>query len=141
MDNQIIQQKINNIGATTDKRFFTKQRCNETMVRELLSWLGILSSNVDCIKPLVKYDIFGQLEKLIDKDGYYDHLTQLILNSFSFEIDSPSRSMMKKWLGVSSQMFTKSVFEYCRMLHRSGLHDFYQWCLPFLTQHTSISDR
>ena len=48
---------------------------------------------------------------------------------------------MKKWLSVSSQMFTKSVFEYCRMLHRSGLHDFYIWCLPFLTHHTSMSDR
>jgi hypothetical protein len=77
-DNPAMQQiasKINNIGATTEKRFFTKQRCNETMLRELISWLGILSSNVDCIKQLQRYEIFGQLEKLIDKDGYYDHLT------------------------------------------------------------------
>ena len=38
-------------------------------------------------------------------------------------------------------MFTKSLFEYVRLLHRSGLHDFYNWCLPFLTHHTSIQDR
>ena len=37
------------IGATSTKRFFTKQRVNETMVRELISWLGILSSSNECI--------------------------------------------------------------------------------------------
>ena len=58
------------------------------MVRELISWLGILSSNSDCIKYLQKFEIYDLLENLIDKDGYYDHFTQLILNSFSFEIQS-----------------------------------------------------
>lgn len=135
-------KSLNTIGATSTKRFFTKTRVNETMVRELISWLGILSSNNECIHQLLKkFKIFDHLEQLIDPDGYYDHFTQLILNSFSFEIDSPSRRMLKKWASVSSQMFTKSLFEYCRMLHRSGLHDFYVWCLPFLTKHASIQDR
>ena len=112
------------------------------MIRELISWLGILSSSNECIKGLlIKFKIFDYLEQLIDRDGYYDHFTQIVLNSFSFEIDSPSRRMMKKWVNVSSQMFTKSLFEYVRLLHRSGLHDFYKWCLPFLTNHTSIQDR
>ena len=112
------------------------------MVRELLSWLGILSSSNECIALLLrKFKIFDYLEQLVDRDGYYDHFTQIILNSFSFEIDSPSRRMMRKWVNVSSQMFTKSLFEYVRLLHRSGLHDFYNWCLPFLTHHTSINDR
>ena len=43
------QLKNNLIGATATKRFFTKQRINETMVRELISWLGILSSSNECI--------------------------------------------------------------------------------------------
>ena len=135
-------KSLNTIGATSTKRFFTKTRVNETMVRELISWLGILSSNNECIHQLLKkFKIFDHLEQLIDMDGYYDHFTQLILNSFSFEIDSPSRRMLKKWASISSQMFTKSLFEYCRMLHRSGLHDFYVWCLPFLTKHACIQDR
>ena len=113
------------------------------MVRELVSWLGILSSNNECLKLLneKRFNIFHYLEQLIDRDGYYDHFTQIILNSFSFEIASPSRTMMKEWISRSSQMFTKSMFEYVRLLHRSGLHDFYKWCLPFLTNHTVIQDR
>ena len=42
-------KNLNAIGATSTKRFFTKTRVNETMVRELISWLGILSSNNECI--------------------------------------------------------------------------------------------
>ena len=96
-------KSLNTIGATSTKRFFTKTRVNETMVRELISWLGILSSNNECIHQLLKkFKIFDHLETLIDMDGYYDHFTQLILNSFSFEIDSPSRRMLKKWASVSS---------------------------------------
>lgn len=50
MQNANAQQLKNNmIGATSTKRFFTKQRVNETMVRELISWLGILSSSNECI--------------------------------------------------------------------------------------------
>ena len=126
------------------------------MMRELITWLGLLSSDNKYFSMngkmsagsdnemknlLKKFGIFDLLEKLIDPDGYYDHFTQLILNSFSFDSDSRSRKMMKKWVAVSSRMFTKSIFEYCRMLHRSGLHEYYNWCLPFLTQQTSISDR
>ena len=98
-----LQAKINTIGATATKRFFTKQRVNETMVRELISWLGILSSSNECITQLLrKFKIFDYLEQLVDRDGYYDHFTQIILNSFSFEIDSPSRRMMRRWVNLSS---------------------------------------
>ena len=61
--NQQSQFKINTIGATATKRFFTKQRVNETMVRELISWLGILSSSNECITQLLrKFKIFDYLE-------------------------------------------------------------------------------
>ena len=70
------QLKNNMIGATSTKRFFTKQRVNETMVRELISWLGILSSSNECINQLLrKFKIFDYLEQLVDRDGYYDHFT------------------------------------------------------------------
>lgn len=39
------QQKIGQqIGATPKQRWFTKERMNETMARELFSWLGLLSA-------------------------------------------------------------------------------------------------
>ena len=35
--------KFNQIGASSTQRWFTKTRMNETMTRELISWLGLLS--------------------------------------------------------------------------------------------------
>jgi len=111
------------------------------MVRELISWLGLLSANKHGIKLLLKFKIFEHTEQLIDSNGYYDHVSQLILNSFAFGFQSPSRSMLQKWSMHSSTLFSKSILEYCRMLHRSGLHDFYEWCLTFLTQHAASKDK
>lgn len=81
------------------------------------------------------------MEVLVKEEGYYDHFTQIILNSFAFGFEGHSRKMLVKWAQSSSPMFTKSIFEYCRMLHRIGLHDFYDWCLPFLTTHATLKDK
>ena len=133
--------KLNEIGATSKKRFFTKTRINETMLRELISWLGLLTNGEECNQMLKRAKIFNYLEVLVKEEGYYDHFSQLILNSFAFGFESPSRQMLTKWARNGSPLFTKSIFEYCRMLHRSGLHDFYEWCLPFLTAHACSKDK
>jgi len=57
---------------------------NETMTRELISWLGLLSMEKAGWKLLNKFKIFDYLEKLIDSDGYYDHLILLVLNTAMF---------------------------------------------------------
>ena len=105
------------------------------MFRELISWIGLLTTGVECIQMLRRSKIYNYLEILVKEEGYYDHFSQIILNSFAFGFEGPSRTMLIKWANNSSPIFTRSIFEYCRMLHRSGLHDFYDWCLPFLTGH------
>jgi hypothetical protein len=111
------------------------------MLRELISWLGLLTTNNECSDMLRRSKIFSYLEVIVSEEGYYDHFSQLILNSFAFGFESPCRKMLMIWAQNSSPLFTKSIFEYCRMLHRSGLHDFYDWCLPFLTQHACQKDK
>ena len=70
-----VNNKLQAIGASTNQRFFTKTRVNETMVRELISWLGLLSANKHGIKLLLKFKIFEHTEQLIDSNGYYDHVS------------------------------------------------------------------
>lgn len=133
--------KLNEIGATSNKRFFTKTRINETMLRELISWMGLLTSMKKGNELLKKAKIYDYLCALSSEEGYYDHLNQIILNSFAFGLPSTSREMMQIWAQNSSPLFTKSIFEYCRMLHRSGLTDFFDWCLPFLARYACKKDR
>lgn len=112
------------------------------MVRELLSWLGLFSQTTEGIKLLQKFKIINHLTYLIEANGYYDHVNQIILNSFEFSFDSPSRRMLRHWSTSNcSPLLTKSILEYCRLLHRSGLYDFYQWCLPFLMMQAAHKDR
>lgn len=61
------------------------------MLRELISWLGLLTNGEDCNAMLKRAKIFNYLEVLVREEGYYDHFTQLILNSFAFGFESPSR--------------------------------------------------
>ena len=61
------------------------------MTRELISWLGLLSAEKKGQKLLKKFGIYEYLEKLIDLDGYYDHLILLLLNSFLFSHEELAR--------------------------------------------------
>jgi hypothetical protein len=54
------------------------------MTREVISWLGLLSMDKKGQKLLKKFGVYEYLEKLIELDGYYDHLILLMLNSFLF---------------------------------------------------------
>lgn len=40
--------------------------------------------------------------------------------------------MLESWVKVCSPSLAKSIIELFRMLFRSGLNDFYVWCLPQL---------
>jgi hypothetical protein len=42
--------------------------------------------------------------------------------------------MLEVWIKKCSPNLAKSIIELFRMLFRSGLNDFYFWCLPFLSQ-------
>lgn len=86
--------KLNDIGATATKRFFTKTRINETMLRELISWLGLLTTSEECISMLKRAKIYNYLEIFVKDEGYYDHFSQIILNSFAFGFEGPSRKML-----------------------------------------------
>ena len=110
------------------------------MLREVISWLGYFTGDKNGKNLLSKFKIFDYLKKLIDRNGYYDHLNQLILNSFNFSIESPSRDMMKLWSFNSSPQLSKCILEYCRMLHRNGLFDFYDFFLPLLYQYFALRD-
>jgi hypothetical protein len=46
---QQVINKLNEIGATSTQRYFTKTRINETMFREVLSWLGLLTTNDESV--------------------------------------------------------------------------------------------
>jgi hypothetical protein len=56
------------------QRYFTKTRLNETMLREVISWLGYFTGDKNGKTLLNKFKIFDYLKKLIDRNGYYDHL-------------------------------------------------------------------
>jgi len=129
------------IGATDTQRYFTKTRINETMLRELLSWLGLFSNSKEGIQLLTKFKVFDHLEMLVDHNGYNDHVCQIVLQCFDFGFESPCRPMLKIWALRSSPNLAKSIIEYCRMLHRQGLNDFYDWCLPFLYQHLALENQ
>lgn len=70
---------------------------------------------------------------LADRNGFYDHLLQIVLYSFDFSINlSPAREILKEWCGKCSPNFSKSIMEAFRQQHRQGNLDFYSWCLPLL---------
>lgn len=128
------------IGANSQQRWFTKERLNETMTRELISWLGLLSNEKKGQKLLKKFGIYEYLEKLIDMDGYYDHLILLMLNSFLFSTEELARKMLMHWSNNASQLLSKNILEYFRLIYRSE-YFFYDWCLPLLMQQAACSDR
>lgn len=70
---QNVINKLNEIGATSTKRYFTKTRIQETMLREVISWMGLLTTSDECIQMLKRAKIFGYLEILVKEEGYYDH--------------------------------------------------------------------
>lgn len=44
------------------------------MIRELISWIGLLSSSYKGLELLNKLNIFEKLEKFIDISGKRDHI-------------------------------------------------------------------
>ena len=110
------------------------------MTRELISWLGLLSNEKKGQKLLKKFGIYDYLEKLIDLDGYYDHLILLMLNSFLFSTEELARKMLMHWSTNSSQLLSKNILEYFRLIYRSE-YFFYDWCLPLLMKHAASNDR
>lgn len=54
--------------------------------------------------------------------------------SFDYGFASATRKMLEVWIKKCSPNLAKSIIELFRMLYRSGLNDFYYWCLPFLSQ-------
>lgn len=53
---------------------------------------------------------------------------------FDYGFASSTRKMLEVWITKCSPNLAKSIIEVFRMLFRSGLNDFYNWCLPFLNQ-------
>lgn len=45
------------------------------MLRELISWLGLLTNNDDCNLMLKRAKIYLYLEVLVSEEGYYDHFS------------------------------------------------------------------
>ena len=45
------------------------------MLRELISWLGLLTTDDDCSVMLKRAKIFNYLEVLVSEEGYYDHFS------------------------------------------------------------------
>jgi hypothetical protein len=56
------------------------------------------------------------------------------MNRFDYGFASSTRRMLEVWIKKCSPNLAKSIIELFRMLYRSGLNDFYFWCLPFLSQ-------
>ena len=134
--------KYNQIGAQPGQRWFTKTRLNETMTRELISWLGLLSTEKHGLKLLTKFKIFDYLQKLMDADGYYDHLILLMLNTFIFHVgfdDSP-KEMLRVWCKVSSPLLSKNILEYFRMLYRAEFYS-HHWFMPLILNFAFDKDR
>lgn len=105
------------------------------MFREMISWMGLFTSNSEILKNIQKKNernqmmkqasnnnidgpnndkakqllinskkkkkddnIFYYLMNLADKNGFYDHLLQIILYSFDFSLgSSPAREILKEW--------------------------------------------
>ena len=102
------------------------------MLREYISWLGLFTGSKEGIGLLRKFKIFEHLTHLVDNNGYYDHFCQIILQSFDYAFNGPTRKLLESWIQKCSPNLAKSIIEIFRMLFRSGLNDFYLWCLPFL---------
>lgn len=110
------------------------------MTRELISWIGLLSTDKKGQKLLKKFKIYDYLEVLIDQDGYYDHLILLMLNSFLFSTEELARKMLKHWSENASTLLRKNILEYFRLVYRSE-YFFYDWCLPLILKQANCQDR
>ena len=53
---------------------------------------------------------------------------------FDYGFASSTRKMLEVWITKCSPNLAKAIIELFRMLFRSGLNDFYYWCLPFLNR-------
>jgi len=182
------------VFEVSKERFMSKQRLNQTMFREMISWIGLFTSQKETLQLISKKsqsshsssssvdaqasggnrksntasstsahagqhpgsssdrlssnnahakssaakkkkddNIFWYLRGLVDKDGYYDHLLQIVIHSFDFGINgSPARDLLREWSKDCSTNFAKSIIEAFRQLYRQGNLDFYSWCLPML---------
>jgi len=112
-----------------DKPYLSKKRLSQTMLREYLSWLGLFTTSKDGISLLRDFKITEHLQALIDSNGQYDHFCQIVLQSFDYGFQGPTRDLLESWLFKSSPNLAKSITEVFRMLFRSGLNDFSQWCM------------
>mmetsp|Transcript_45981 Transcript_45981/g.33743 ORF Transcript_45981/g.33743 Transcript_45981/m.33743 type:complete len:174 (-) Transcript_45981:1134-1655(-) len=104
------------------------------MLRELISWLGLFTTTKEGTKMLKQSRIFEHLTNLVDNNGYYDHFCQIILQSFDYGFGGYSRKLLNNWVNICSPNLAGSIIELFRMLFRSGLNDFYNWCLPILNK-------
>ncbi|KRX02551.1 Armadillo-type fold [Pseudocohnilembus persalinus] len=109
------------------------------MIRELISWIGLLSSSYKGLELLNKLNIFEKLEKFIDISGKRDHILQLLLFCLDYakrdeNQDSKSRNFLCKCLKFGSTNLQKASLELIRLLYRSEQQDFQNWTLDELVK-------
>jgi len=103
-----------------------------TMVRELISWIGLLSMHRQGLELLNEFKIFETLFALVDKRGKRDHVLIQILFSFDYRTEGRPREFLQLCLENGSKNLRLSCLELLRLLYRSELSDFSSWGMDLL---------
>lgn len=104
----------------------------QKMIRELVSWIGLLSMNKQGLELLLEFRIFDILFAYIDKDGAKDHVLIQILFSLDYRSEGKTREFLQYCLENGSKNLVFSCLELLRLLYRSELSDFASWGMDLL---------
>ena len=104
----------------------------QRMIREFVSWIGLLSMYKQGLELLMEFKIFDMLIAYIEKAGTKDHVLVQILFSLDYRSEGKAREFLQYCLENGSKNLVFSCLELLRLLYRSELSDFSSWGMDLL---------
>ena len=81
---------------------------------------------------LQQFVIFESLKKIVEPSGQNDVLCMLIVNAMDYRISEDTRNILQLWMEKGSPQLGLYILDHLRILFRSGLANFSQWCIDIL---------
>lgn len=124
--------EISNLFNIDNRKLDDQQLFCSKMIREYVTFIGLISHTSKGISLLVDCGIFESLNKMISKDGKYDHILTLMIFSLDYSKDNNSRSFLKECLYNGSKILIQAGIQLIDLLFRNELSDFTAWGIELL---------
>jgi hypothetical protein len=111
------------------------------MIREYMSWIGLLSSSKHGQSMLQSHGIYQMLMNWVERTGQRDHILIQLIHSIDYGKQSTgAREFFQYCILNGSRTLMKASIDFLRLLYRSELHDFSQWAVDLLVKVMEMED-